>query len=577
MKTKSVSAQSATGENDESPFASKGAGKKGGLSFGKVLSQSSRALAGKSGVAPGEGVGKLGEFAGQLAREVPQEQGQGDNGKAGLGKVIGNHDTVAPAPMQGNAMVEGDEAAGIRMGLGLRVGKAAVGEKAGSGQANARMSATDEGQPQDLGEASPRGLKKVGEVSAKQEVAAEGAFLKGGVEGAQRRAGDEEAAGKRAFKAETTPVPAETAANKGIAALVRKSRNMDLTGEGGEGVAGAVAVKDLTQAAVARNSTANTKEDARKAGEEGKAGKAAANQEAQGNDLGALEAVLAGPRSRLGRGTVMPGSGEGAAGEPAFIDSKAPSREEGRARQSTEEGKPNADAVAALSVLQVAGLIDLRKSGVHAGAAGEDEGGGITAATGNANEAAAADLAATLSRELERPAQANQPTFTLPPPPPPVLGGPSGVGDVAPTIAPGTVLAPAELGMVPEDPALNVAVLNRAAHLSIEGQDGRSLELHVRLLPEGAEIRANGELAPLVQSKASDLGAALAAEGMTLNRFELASDHRHNGDGGQRDPRAGDDGDFYRPANANVRRAAAHVGAVETVTRAADGRIHVKA
>jgi hypothetical protein len=80
-------------------------------------------------------------------------------------------------------------------------------------------------------------------------------------------------------------------------------------------------------------------------------------------------------------------------------------------------------------------------------------------------------------------------------------------------------------------------------------------------------------LAPLVQAQASDLGKALAAEGMTLSRFELTQEHRHDG---HRDPRANrSDDDLYRPFSA--RRAPSHAAAPDSVTTTADGRIHVKA
>jgi hypothetical protein len=53
-----------------------------------------------------------------------------------------------------------------------------------------------------------------------------------------------------------------------------------------------------------------------------------------------------------------------------------------------------------------------------------------------------------------------------------------------------------------QDPNLSVTVLPQTAHMTIAGDDGRSLELHLRMLPEGgADIRAAGSMAPMVQAK----------------------------------------------------------------------------
>jgi hypothetical protein len=90
---------------------------------------------------------------------------------------------------------------------------------------------------------------------------------------------------------------------------------------------------------------------------------------------------------------------------------------------------------------------------------------------------------------------------------------------------------PPELAGLPEDPGLSVSIMKQAAHLTIAGDNGNALELHLRMLPEGADIRATGELAPLVHSRASELGHVLAAEGVTLGRFELGN----GGPGAQND------------------------------------------
>jgi hypothetical protein len=547
LNTKSVSAQATTGESDESPFAGKGAARKGGLNFGKVLSQSTRAIAGKDGGGVGVGIGKAQGFVGEFGREVSQDAAAMKVGKEGTGKAS---DLLGSRV---GATGEGDE-----QGETHSAGRARV-RKATGPTGNVILVADGEGKGEASGQQSLNGRSGKGQ---SLEGADAGAARKSAIadRGNVGNVSDEDA-GKIATRS-ASPDGSSKSANK-VAGAAHVGSFKARGFEGGDDDAVETPVKDLTQAAAAATNPAKSTKEA------------APNAEAQPahDQLQQLDAFVTGPRPKLAHGLALRGSADGT-DMPAVGETKSHGKEESRGRVANEEGKTTGDPLA-LSMLQAAGLIDLRKQALRAGAAGEEDasGGAIGAAAGNAGEGAAADLTA-IQRELDRPALQNQPNFTLPPPAPANAGGPSGFNDVAPTIAPGAVLAPAELGMVPEDPALNLAVLNRAAHLTIEGQDGRSLELHVRLLPEGADIRANGELASLVQSKASDLGAALAAEGMTLSRFELGADQRH--EGGHRDPRAeaGDAGDL-RPAN--VRRAAAHSSAAETVTRPSDGHIHVKA
>ena len=161
------------------------------------------------------------------------------------------------------------------------------------------------------------------------------------------------------------------------------------------------------------------------------------------------------------------------------------------------------------------------------------------------------------------------PTFDLPAPA--AANNFASVSDVSPAAPPLPPAAAAIMNEVNDDPALSVAVLSHAAHLSIAGDNGRNLELHVRLLPEGADIRAAGDLAPMMQARASELGLALAAQGVTLGRFEL-------GDGDRRGGR--DEADPADEAGDRIvtpRRSGRKSSDGESSPRISDGRIHVKA
>jgi hypothetical protein len=149
--------------------------------------------------------------------------------------------------------------------------------------------------------------------------------------------------------------------------------------------------------------------------------------------------------------------------------------------------------------------------------------------------------------------------------PPPAVDGPS-----APPLPPGA--APL-LDQAAMDPGLNVSVMSRAAHMTITNDDGRALELHLRLTPEGADIRASGNLAPMVQARVAELGMALASQGLTLGSFQMGRDGSGRGfrDADEdREPARGDDGsDTRRPGRAS---SATDAGAVRNVA----GRVHVK-
>jgi hypothetical protein len=167
------------------------------------------------------------------------------------------------------------------------------------------------------------------------------------------------------------------------------------------------------------------------------------------------------------------------------------------------------------------------------------------------------------------PAPAQQPTFEPPPPAPaPTF---TARAETAPVAPPMPSAAAEIVNQVNEDPALSVAVLSHAAHLSIEGDNGRNLELHVRLRPEGADIRAAGDLAPMMQARANELSMALAAQGVTLGRFELGDGDRRNG---RDDAEAAEEAHDRSVA---PRRPGRKSSESDSVARVSDGRIHVKA
>jgi hypothetical protein len=146
----------------------------------------------------------------------------------------------------------------------------------------------------------------------------------------------------------------------------------------------------------------------------------------------------------------------------------------------------------------------------------------------------------------------------------PVVEGPA-----APPLPPGA--APL-LDQAALDPGLNVSVMSKAAHMTITNDDGRALELHLRMSPEGADIRASGNLAPMVQARVAELGMALASQGLTLGSFEMGRDgqSRSSRDGEEDRDSARDDA----PDGRRAIRASSPTGS-GSVTNVA-GRIHVK-
>jgi hypothetical protein len=227
---------------------------------------------------------------------------------------------------------------------------------------------------------------------------------------------------------------------------------------------------------------------------------------------------------------------------------------------------PVAPATAAQAQLQ-------RPLAAHAG--GESAISDVMKASGGQAADAPVEGSAKSRHEADRstvPTTLPQPTFEMPLP----IATP--VAAVAPTetapVAPPAPAGAAEIiNQVNEDPALSVAVLSRAAHLSIEGDNGRNLELHVRLRPEGADIRAAGDLAPMMQARANELSMALAAQGVTLGRFELGDGDRR---GGREDAEAAEDA-REDARSVGPRRVGRKSSDGESVARISDGRIHVKA
>jgi hypothetical protein len=181
------------------------------------------------------------------------------------------------------------------------------------------------------------------------------------------------------------------------------------------------------------------------------------------------------------------------------------------------------------------------------------------------------------SRRLEAPAPAAAAAPAPEAPPLPAPAPPAFTdGTAAFAAAPAPALPPAAAPLADHaaaDPGLQVAVMQHAAHVSIAGEDGRALELHVRLLPDGADIRASGPMAPMVQARVNELTMALASQGLTLGNLELG--HRDNGDTPDRDgAEAREQADGVHGARRAPRAAGASNGSGATNVA---GRIHVKA
>lgn len=122
---------------------------------------------------------------------------------------------------------------------------------------------------------------------------------------------------------------------------------------------------------------------------------------------------------------------------------------------------------------------------------------------------------------------------------------------------------------VAEDPELRVAVLPHAAHLSIAGKDG-DLALHLRVRDGSTDVNVSGSMAPMFESKAPEMRAVLAGQGLHLGSF--ATDQQ---DGRQRQPEGRSEPDADAgPGSARLART--QVGS-EASSTTSEGRIHVTA
>jgi flagellar hook-length control protein FliK len=134
-----------------------------------------------------------------------------------------------------------------------------------------------------------------------------------------------------------------------------------------------------------------------------------------------------------------------------------------------------------------------------------------------------------------------------------------------------TPVAPAAaapiLHQAAEDPGLRVAVLSHTANVAIEGNDG-NLALHVRVKDGAADVRIGGTMAPLFETRAPEIQAALAGQGLSLGRYDLEDQRRRQ------------DGQAHEPIGeiaplSSARPATASTGAPAATS--VDGRIHVTA
>jgi len=121
------------------------------------------------------------------------------------------------------------------------------------------------------------------------------------------------------------------------------------------------------------------------------------------------------------------------------------------------------------------------------------------------------------------PAQPSVPVVNhslLQPPPimPAALSNPDAVVPAAPQIAVLSAHSAPLFQQAAEDPGLAVAVLPHAAHASLVSNAG-DLSLHVRVRDGNADVNLGGSMAPMFESKASEVRTVLAGQGITLGSF----------------------------------------------------------
>ena len=555
MKTQQVSMPGESGQGDESPFAGKSKSK-GGLSFGVVLSQSRRAQGGQTG-AVGTDVGN--KVAAEMidAESLASASMRQGSGEGRAGSSVDRGARVGMPAGKGDELrsVRAAKAGGQKNATRTDAESDAHGAILEDSEASPAKD-VQEGQGGLLGASTEKPLLLVQQASAEEDVQQLHESRRAAQAGHAARAGQVGLADSSDGAAGSPRLRSSGAPGKRMRADF--GRQTAMTDDAANG-----AIDGDDDLAAKADATAKSG-----SGTAAPTGAAAGHEESD-----AAVTLPARLRATPGKGAFV-GANDETFDANAAGDTSAHGRDERKTRHGSSEeiGKGASETGVPLSALQAAGLMDFRMPLLRAGFSDEDFQGGAAAGIGQGD--GAGDLAAALRAEIDRAPGGAQATFTLPPPVlSPQAPAPLDAPAPAAVIAAGAALTPAELGMVPDDPALNLAILTRAAHLSLEGQDGRSLELHVRLLPEGAEIRANGELASQLHARASDLSSALAAEGVTLNRFELGQDSRHQA---PRDSRPDvDDGEFYRP---NSQRAAINrASSTDSVVRTSDGRIHVKA
>jgi len=105
--------------------------------------------------------------------------------------------------------------------------------------------------------------------------------------------------------------------------------------------------------------------------------------------------------------------------------------------------------------------------------------------------------------------------------PDPTVAPPADTGTPAPLPPQATPL----LHHAENDPGLRATVLPQEARLTLASSDG-NLALHVRVKDGQAEVRIGGSLAPMFETRATEVKAALATEGLDLARFALDQEAR---------------------------------------------------
>ncbi len=83
-----------------------------------------------------------------------------------------------------------------------------------------------------------------------------------------------------------------------------------------------------------------------------------------------------------------------------------------------------------------------------------------------------------------------------------------------------------------DDPGLSLNVMPHAAHLSIASSAG-DLALHVRVRDGSADVHVSGTMAPLFDTKAPEIRAALAGEGLSLGSYATDQQGSSRGQHGQ--------------------------------------------